>query len=177
MKAFPSPHLHPRAEFPHSIPAPAACGQRQSSPQPWDERCCRKQRPSFPPLWRELWNRFFSNTLAEQQDGERPGKVPAETWHRWPELPCVPPGEGPLDHGHAVGSRAGWVQKGALWPLPWASHPREEAVGQKKLDLVHSRGWDSNPPTSSSEGPGTEMPMTAEWPRVQGCTLSRWAWH
>lgn len=98
-------------------------GRAKAAPQPWDERCCRKQFPSFPPLWRELWNRFFSNALAEQQDGERLGKVPAETWHCWPELPCVLPGEGPLDHGHAAGSRAGWVQKGALRPLTWANPP------------------------------------------------------
>lgn len=39
------------------------------------------------------------------------------------------------------------------------------------LNLVPLWRWDPNLPTSSSERPGTEMPMTAEWPRVQGCTV------
>lgn len=68
-------------------------GRGKAVPQPQDERCSQKHHPSFPPPWRELWNRFFSKPLAQGQDRERLGKEPAETWRCHPEPPCAPSGK------------------------------------------------------------------------------------
>lgn len=77
--------------------------------------------------------------------------MPAETWYRQTEPPCVP-GEGPW--GPWPCQRE--AEPDGCWrvlcgPLTLAKTPWEAVIGEN-VYLVCSQGWDPNLPTGSSQG-------------------------
>lgn len=156
----------------------AGCTQAEAkqSPSSGDARCCCKQHPSFPPAWRELWNRFFSNPLAWRQGGGKAEKGASRDLAPPARAAlCATRRGAPRARATLVGSRAGWVLEGAVWATNLGQKPPGGSCRGKR-GFVCSQGWDPNLHTGSSQGSGTEMPKAAEQ-GGQGCkATSHLAW-